>query len=168
MPPATARLVDEESIKPDSSSLLPVCASPSKSNPDYYYHWTHDAGVTLLEVSTRFNTTSDATEIATYKQKLSDYATFSRGIQAISSASGIRTAKSNMDGSAYTGSWCNPQRNGAATRALSLISFAHKLISEGSNVATYYDGQCPTSSVVMADLEYVANNWNADKNGCDI
>ncbi|KAJ1942354.1 hypothetical protein FBU59_003224, partial [Linderina macrospora] len=79
-------------ISPSGAAAGAVCASPSKSNPDYYYHWTRDAGVTLLEVSRWLNATSDATEISTYKKKLTDYATFSRGIQTISSAAGIGTA----------------------------------------------------------------------------
>ncbi|KAJ1947609.1 hypothetical protein FBU59_001859 [Linderina macrospora] len=155
-------------ISPSGAAAGSVQAAPSTSNPDYRYHWVRDAGITLYEVSGWLNSTSDSSAAAVYKKKLSDYATFSRTIQTVSSPSGLGTAKFNMDGTAYTGAWCNPQRDGAAMRAVSLISYARYLKSLGQDVSAYYDGKNPTSSVIKADLEYVANNWNADAQGCDI
>ncbi|ORX68759.1 Six-hairpin glycosidase [Linderina pennispora] len=155
-------------ISPSGASAGSVQAAPSTSNPDYRYHWVRDAGITLHEVSGWLNATSDSSAAAVYNKKLADYATFSRTIQTVSSPSGLGTAKFYMDGTAYTGPWCNPQRDGAAMRAVSLISYARYLKSQGKDVTQYYDGKSPTSSVIKADLEYVANNWNADSQGCDI
>ncbi|ORX65609.1 Six-hairpin glycosidase [Linderina pennispora] len=155
-------------ISPSGASAGSVQAAPSTSNPDYRYHWVRDAGITLHEVSGWLNATSDSSAAAVYNKKLADYATFSRTIQTVSSPSGLGTAKFYMDGTAYTGPWCNPQRDGAAMRAVSLISYARYLKSQGKDVTQYYDGKSPTNSVIKADLEYVANNWNADSQGCDI
>ncbi|ORX68760.1 hypothetical protein DL89DRAFT_318695 [Linderina pennispora] len=155
-------------ISPEGASPGAVGAAPSKSNPDYYYHWTHDAGTTLLEISTWLNGTSDASGSEVYSKKLADYANCSRSIQTIESPSGIGTAKFMMDGSAFTGAWCNPQRDGAAIRAISLISYARWLIEHSKDVSQYYDGKDPSESVIKGDLEYIASSWNADNNGCGI
>ncbi|KAJ1940550.1 hypothetical protein EC988_007002, partial [Linderina pennispora] len=165
---SVAKSIIIANISPSGAAAGSVAASPSWSNPDYYYYWTHDASVTLLEVSRWLNAISDASETSIYKQKLTDYATFSHSIQTINSASGIGATKFNIDSSAYTGGWCNPQCDGAAVCTLSLISFARKLKSGGANVTSYYDNKYPTASVIKADLKYVANYWNANNNGCNI
>ncbi|KAI8321648.1 Six-hairpin glycosidase [Martensiomyces pterosporus] len=155
-------------ISPSGGSPGSVAAATSKSSPDYFYHWVRDAGITLREVSVWLNATTDPSAAAAYSQKLQDYTTFSMTIQAAANSYGLGMAKFNMDGTPYTGGWCNPQRDGAAMRAVSFIGYARRLLSQGSDISKYYDGKYPSTSAIKADLEYVANNWNADTNGCDI
>ncbi|KAJ1956781.1 hypothetical protein EC988_001169 [Linderina pennispora] len=143
-------------ISPEGASPGAAAAAPSRSNPDYHYHWTRDTGITLLEISTWLNGASDASGSEMYSKKLADYADFSRSIQTIESPSGIGTAKFMMDGSAFTGAWCNLQRDGAAIRAISLISYACWLIKHSKGVSQYYDGKDPSESAIKTDLEYVA------------
>ncbi|KAJ2554332.1 hypothetical protein EV175_002620 [Coemansia sp. RSA 1933] len=99
---------------------------------------------------------------------MDDYTTFSRQLQTTSSVYGLGTAKYLMNGEPYTGAWCMPQRDGPAMRAVSLIGYARYLLARGENISIYYDSKLPTASIIKTDLEYVAANWDADSNNCDI
>src|SRR5690606_31052385 len=49
-----------------------------------------------------------------------------------------------------------------AVRATVLTAFANKLLDKGETAyvkALLYDGKHPTNSVIKADLEHVAHNW---------
>ncbi|KAI9504500.1 Six-hairpin glycosidase-like protein, partial [Coemansia spiralis] len=155
-------------ISPAGASAGAVAAATSTSNPNYWFHWTRDAGITLHEVSIWLNSTTDSATTDAYKQKLNDYSTFSRQLQTTSSTYGIGTAKYYMNGAPFTGAWCMPQRDSPAMRAVSLIGYARYLLSKGEDVSVYYDRKLPTTSIIKTDLEYVASNWNADNNNCDI
>ncbi|KAJ1664762.1 hypothetical protein EV178_003833 [Coemansia sp. RSA 1646] len=155
-------------ISPAGASAGAVAAATSQTNPDYWYNWVRDAGITLHEVSTWLNTTTDNSAADTYKIKLQAYTTFSRKLQTTSSTYGLGTAKYMMNGEPYTGAWCMPQRDGPAMRAVSFIGYARYLLAKGEDISVYYDGKLPTSSIVKTDLEYVAGTWDADSNNCDI
>lgn len=106
---------------------------------------------------------------------LRDYVNESQKLQHSNNPSGgyttggIGEPKFHVNGSPYTGGWGRPQNDGPAIRATVLIAFANKLIEKGetSYVKTrLYDGKLPTDSVIKADLEHVANNWQ--KNNFDL
>jgi glucoamylase len=150
-----------------------VIAAPSQT-PDYYYHWTRDAGITmdvvvdLYENAMLTGQTADATN---YLQILSDYTNFSRGTQLTTNLSGgpdglgLGEPKFNLNGTPFVGSWGRPQNDGAAIRAASLTRLAQDLISGG--IATnlqwvrqkLYDGQSPSQSVIKVDLDFLAQHW---------
>ncbi|KAJ2864033.1 hypothetical protein GGI22_001815 [Coemansia erecta] len=163
---AQARLL--ANISPAGASAGAVVAATSQSNPDYWYHWVRDAGITLREVSIWLTSTTDDSTANAYKQKFQVYTTFSRRLQTISSAYGLGTAKYLMDGEPYTGAWCMPQRDSPAMRAVSFIGYTRYLLANGEDISVYYDDKLPTSSIIKTDLEYVAANWDADNNSCDI
>ncbi|KAJ1728012.1 hypothetical protein LPJ72_005660 [Coemansia sp. Benny D160-2] len=169
---ASSRLLSN--ISPAGASAGAVAAATSRSNPDYWYHWVRDAGITLREVSIWLNATSTTNNnhatADVLNRKLEEYAEFSRYLQNTSSSSayGLGTAKYQMDGSPFTGPWCMPQQDGPAMRAVSLIGYVHYLLANGKDVSIYYDGKQPTSSIVKTDLDYVAANWSTDNNNCDI
>ncbi|KAJ1965048.1 hypothetical protein GGI12_001030 [Dipsacomyces acuminosporus] len=145
-------------ISPSGGAPGSVAAATSRSNPDYFYHWVRDAGITLREVSIWLNSTSDANTAAIYNQKFQEYTAFSLKIQAAPNPYGLGLAKYNMDGTPYTGPWCNYQSDSAAARALSFIGYARRLLAKGSDISAYYDGKYPSSSVIKADLEYSKYN----------
>lgn len=147
-----------------------IIASPSKSNPDYWYQWTRDSAMTfkvLLNDYLKGN--------ATLESYLRDYVNESQKLQHTENPSGnyytggIGEPKFYVDGRPYTGGWGRPQNDGPAIRATVLIAFANKLLEKGETTyvkTRLYDGKLPTDSVIKADLEHVANNWQ--KNNFDL
>jgi glucoamylase len=141
-----------------------VVASPSKVEPNYYFHWTRDAALTMQGVQDILEHESNPKLRQKLEQMLYDYVEFSRRNQLTPTLSiGYGEPKFNPDGSGYTGSWGRPQTDGPALRALALIRFARTLQKDPAKNNyirnQLYDSAFPTSSVVKADLEYVAHHW---------
>ncbi|KAI8871289.1 Six-hairpin glycosidase [Ramicandelaber brevisporus] len=152
-------------VSPPGGSAGSVQASPSRSQPDYFYHWVRDGALTVqLLVDLVQDSTTSATDRARFLQLINDNAVFSRKIQSTSVP--MDNAKFMMDSSPFTGPWCNPQRDGPALRATMLVHHAYYLRSQGKDISWLYDGKLPTNSVIKTDLEYVSHNWQQD--GCDI
>ncbi|RUP42781.1 glucoamylase [Jimgerdemannia flammicorona] len=151
-------------IQPSGTVSGCVIASPSKSNPDYYYHWVRDAAMTMKVVVDQYNTTraGDSTLVSMLK----NFVTFSRTGQTEYTRCGcLGEPKFHVDGTSYTGDWGRPQNDGPAIRATALIKFAYSYIAQTGDVAyvksKLYDSALPTYSVIKADLEYVAHNWQS-------
>lgn len=75
----------------------------------------------------------------------------------LANGSGLAEPKYNVNGSAFTGPWGRPQRDGPALRATSLIAYGNHLIAQGKK-STVKDNIWP---IVKNDLAYVAQYWNA-------
>lgn len=152
-----------QGISPSGGAAGSVMASPSKADPDYFYHWIRDAALTMREAfELRGNYPTQSTSV------LKDYTLFSRGNQTTKNPSGdewsggLGEPKFNMDGSAYWQPWGRPQNDGPALRALVLIDFATDLIKKGqlSWVNRYlYRAELPATTVIKTDLEYTSHHW---------
>ena len=138
-----------------------VVASPERVAPNYFFHWTRDAALTMSEVLDLYDR-SQSQNRARIKQMMYDYVDFSRANQQTVTLTGLGEPKFYPDGSAFNLGWCRPQNDGPALRAMTLTRFANRLLDEGD--AAYvrtrlYDAQIPTHSVIKADLEFVAHHW---------
>ncbi len=151
-----------QNISPRGTARGVVVASPSRTNPDYFYHWTRDGALVMDVVVDLYRFSRSVPEKKFYLTTLSDYIQFTRQNQITQTLTGLGEPKFNVDGSAFNGPWGRPQNDGPALRASALTKFAFQLISEGleSEVRrTLYDGSA--GSVIKADLEFVAHNWQA-------
>ena len=162
-------------ISPHDAAPGTVIASPERNikpngedGMNYYYHWVRDAALTMNTLQ------SLRTRISPAEQKYFDilmkqYAELSRTHQLTTLSSGPGTAKYNIDGTAYSKGWCNPQNDGPALRSLTLGRFANQLLQQGEQKyveSVLYRAEIPAHTVIKADLEYVAHNWrNID---CDL
>ncbi len=129
-----------------------VVASPSKNNPDYYFHWVRDASLVMQQVISFENSQS----------LMTDFAQFSRVNQLTQSQGNIGEPKFYVDGKAYDKPWGRPQNDGPALRAITLINFATKLLDENKQdlvIKYLYTNHLPAQSVIKADLEYVSHEW---------
>jgi glucoamylase len=80
---------------------------------------------------------------------------------------GLGEPKFMVDGSAFTGNWGRPQRDGPALRALTLMRYVRSYNSSNPELwtsspdylADLYSADLPANSVIKADLEYVSHNW---------
>lgn len=98
---------------------------------------------------------------ASLQEEITAYITAQAVLQTIDNPSGglstggLGEPKFNADGSAFTGSWGRPQRDGPALRATALITYAKWLVSNGYN-STATSLVWPIS---QNDLSYVAQYW---------
>ncbi len=144
-----------------------VAASPSKTHPDYYYHWVRDAALVMDEFVTLLEGLRDRSDRNQIKGILASYVTFSRGNQLTTNLSGgLGEPKFGMDGIPYPYEWARPQNDGPALRAIVMTRFAWSLLGEGRNLnhtwvrQNLYDGKLPSFTLLKNDLEYVSHHWS--------
>lgn len=150
-------------ISPSDGALGSVLASPSRKDPDYYFHWTRDAAL-VMEAVRFWQQQSDTPENvkASLLKTLKDYVGFSRKNQNTYTLTGLGEPKFYVDGRGYFEAWGRPQNDGPALRALTLVKMAQNLIKMGETgfVKTYlYNSSLPATTVIKTDLEYVAHHW---------
>jgi glucoamylase len=158
-PLAKAQLV-AAATRPDAAPGA-VIASPSRSNPDYYFHWVRDAAIAMDVILDLYRKGSSA-ERRTYRELLINYARFSRGNQKTPTLGGMGEPKFYVDGHAYDLPWGRPQNDGPALRAIALSRFATALLDEGDDqtvLRELYSAASPADSVIKADLEFVSHHW---------
>lgn len=142
-------------ISPAGTAKGAVVASPSKHEPDYWYHWVRDAALVMALVVDQYARTPSAELKAYYLNLIWEYVDFSRLNQTTPTPSGgPGEPKFHVDGSAFTGPWGRPQNDGPALRALTLIRFAQLLIEEGRPEEVKR-----LSSIIKYDLEFVSHHW---------
>jgi len=69
---------------------------------------------------------------------------------------GLGEPKFNIGGSAFTGSWGRPQRDGPALRSTAIITYANWLLAD-NNISYVTNTLWP---IIQLDLDYVAMWWN--------
>ncbi|KAF7185931.1 Glucoamylase [Pseudocercospora fuligena] len=144
--------------KASGASAGIIVASPSKSNPDYFYTWTRDAALTIKCLVDQFLSGGPSSLETT----IQDYVNAQVRLQTVSNPSGglcsggLGEPKFNVDGTQFTGAWGRPQRDGPALRATALIAYARYLLGKG-DTASVTNIIWP---VVQNDLSYVSQNWN--------
>lgn len=135
-----------------------VIASPSASNPNYLFTWTRDSALVFKTIIDRFTRGEDGT----LRTSIDQYIAAQASLQQVSNPSGsvstggLGEAKFNIDGSAFTGPWGRPQRDGPALRATALVTYANWLV-DNSNTSFVTSNIWP---VLKLDLDYVSIYWN--------
>ncbi len=144
-----------------------IIASPSRHEPDYYYHWTRDAALTMDAMLLPVRNGSSPKVTAEYAARAIKYLDFSLQTQRQESLSGSVESLRNLgepkyyvDGRPFDGPWGRPQADGPALRALTVLrllelakenrDFAQGLGSSGVTLA---------QEVVRRDLQYVLLRW---------
>jgi glucoamylase len=157
-----------DNINPAGTMKGTVIASPSRANPDYFYHWVRDAALvmnTVFEAALK-ETNQDRKE--TLFNVVYDYVARVKNNQLVSGFWNLGEPKYHVDGRAFTGPWGRPQHDGPGLRAITLINFANYLLNKGDAeyvASNLYSPVLPALSPIKQDLEYVAQHWN--KQGFD-
>ncbi|MBM4253482.1 MAG: hypothetical protein FJ146_16055 [Deltaproteobacteria bacterium] len=144
-----------------------VLASPSKTDPDYYYHWTRDAALTMATVSRIYATASDPAERSRLGDMMRNYALFVRGINDRPTQSGpvdayytnIGEPKYNVDGTPYDRPWGRPQTDGPALGAITLLKFLSISAAEDQQSFVGRDDVPVIKEVITQYLDYTAHHW---------
>ncbi|KAF8530546.1 glucoamylase [Hysterangium stoloniferum] len=135
-----------------------VIASPSATNPDYLFTWTRDSSLVFKALIDQYVSGQDTTLLG----QINNFITAEANLQQVTNPSGSITTgglaepKFNIDGSAFTGPWGRPQRDGPALRATAMITFGNFLLSQ-NNKTFVTQSLWP---IIQNDLNYVQNNWN--------
>ncbi|WP_016956059.1 glycoside hydrolase family 15 protein [Catenovulum agarivorans] len=149
-------------ISPADGERGAVLASPSRNNPNYYYHWVRDAARTMSEIA-KLNGLDKTNFKDQYYQLMVDYVEFSKINQTTPTVSNsLGEPKFYVTGQAFSGPWGRPQNDSPAQRALTLTRWANILLANGEQqyvTGILYDGQEPSFSLIKADLDFVANHW---------
>jgi glucoamylase len=151
------KTVIDNSTKPDVRPGM-VVASPSRSNPDYYFDWVRDTALTYRALIDYYEIKKDPK----IKKMIMTWIDAEAYRQNQPTFTGLGEPKYFIDGSGYTGGWGRPQNDGPALRAISMIKFARMLLKEGNQdfvVRVLYSGVIPANSVIKKDLEYTAHHW---------
>jgi glucoamylase len=154
----SVKTVIANATRPDVKPGM-VVASPSRSEPNYYYDWVRDTALTMRALVDYYELKGDAG----IKKMIFTWIDAEIYRQNLPTLSGLGEPKYFIDGSGYTGPWGRPQNDGPALRALTMIKFARMLLKEGNTdfvVKKLYHGVLPADSVIKKDLEYTAHHWS--------
>lgn len=146
-------------ISPEGTLPGTVVASPSKSNPNYFYHWIRDAGLVMNRLTDLYLASKNSKDKSRYLAELKNFARVTRIHQQHEL---LGEVKFYPNGLAFTGPWGRPQNDGPAIRAIALIRLASILLSKGQTdwVREHlYGGEFPATSVIKKDLEYISHHW---------
>ncbi|MEZ4815793.1 MAG: glycoside hydrolase family 15 protein [Bdellovibrionota bacterium] len=140
-----------------------VIASPSRSSPDYFYHWTRDAALTHEGLFSLYEYTDDvnlkerilnlAKDWIAFEIKTQSHAEYAEG--------GLGEPRFHVNGEVNTAEWGRPQNDGPAARAITMSLWALKFLDEGEGTYvrdTLYH-PLPAKTPIKMDLEYVAKHW---------
>lgn len=151
----------KRAISPADGLPGAILASPSRTKPDYYYHWTRDAALVTMGVVRECRTRP--LEADWCRATLIDLIEFARLIQRSNALTGAGEPKFYVDGRPYDLPWGRPQTDGPALRAIAFIELANQWLDAGDEREVrrrLYGGEgLPARTPVKVDLEYVAHNW---------
>jgi glucoamylase len=156
-----------KNISPADGVRGSIIAAPSRSNPDYYYHWVRDAALVTesllnLYVDPRYNNSPLKAQIRSF---LVDHMKFNSKIQISGhSANGLGEPKFWVSGLPFLGPWGRPQNDGPALRSINHVRILDIVLREkwpeaGQLVPFLYAATIPADSLIKRDTEFVAHHW---------
>ncbi len=140
-----------KNISSEGTAPGTVIASPSKNNPNYYFHWIRDAALTIDQVILLYASEKEENN-SIYLKRIQEFIQLSELQQNEPSPMGLGEPRYLVSGQVDTTPWSRPQSDGPALRALALMRFL-KLRPMND---VYYSR---TAKVIKRDLQYVILNW---------
>src|SRR3989344_2999289 len=113
-----------ENISPLGAARGVILASPSRQDPDYYFHWIRDSALVVDALS--LFAAERAGEYS-WRQTFVDYVAFSRQLQSTQTLTGLGEPRFNVDGTAFNGNSARPQNDGPPLPVLPLLRGAGRL-----------------------------------------
>lgn len=120
-----------ENIKSDGCAKGIVIASPSKGDPNYFYHWVRDSAIIIRALLKEYISNDDNLNL---KEVILDYVNTEIELQNLDTLGGLGEPKFNVDKTAFNDNWGRPQNDGPALRALTFIEILESDILDNSNI----------------------------------
>lgn len=140
-----------------------VVASPSRSDPDYFYHWARDAALTMKAIADlAYDAATPASLRSELLKRLDRWLVWESNLQLQQKLTGLGEPRFNLDGTTNVAPWGRPQNDGPALRAVTAIKVAQEWIREGRIAEVrqrLYAPVLPANTLIKRDLEYVAHHW---------
>lgn len=157
-------------VSPPGAKPGAIIASPSRSNPDYYFHWVRDSAIAIRAILYLYETSRDPEARRGYLETLMHFVDFSALVQqtARELPVGLGLAKFTVEGRPAP-ERTEPQDDGPAIRAIEMIRFANLLLQEGRGDVVrdrLYRAELPAETVIKRDLEYVSHRVDQTSFDC--
>jgi glucoamylase len=144
-----------------------IVASPSKENPDYYYHWTRDAALTILLLIRLL----DKEEYNSYYNILRSYiqSYINNEISIIKKLNleDYGEPKFYVNREKYDKNWGRPQNDGPAIRSYALVEYAFHLISKKETELLKPIFNYNHNGLIDKDLEFLLD-YSINKTSFDL
>ena len=144
-----------------------IVASPSKENPDYYYHWTRDAALTILLLIRLL----DKEEYNSYYNILRSYiqSYINNEISIIKKLNleDYGEPKFYVNREKYDKNWGRPQNDGPAIRSYALVEYAFHLISKKETELLKPIFNYNHTGLIDKDLEFLLD-YSINKTSFDL
>ncbi|MBL7669405.1 MAG: glycoside hydrolase family 15 protein [Bdellovibrionaceae bacterium] len=157
-----------KNFSPQGASRGIVIASPSRHEPDYYFHWVRDAAISYDVALQIYSDSNDGGIRSSLRDFSFDYVYLNQRIQNDSRAmTGLGEPKFYVDGSPYGfrfSDWGRPQNDGPALRAINYVMLYQTVVRENwaerdRLLPLIYDSTYPSNALLKKDLEFVARHW---------
>lgn len=157
-------------VSPPGAKPGAIIASPSRSNPNYYFHWVRDSGIAIRAILFLYETSRDPEARRGYLDAMMNFVDFSALVQqtARELPVGLGVAKFTVEGRPSP-ERTEPQDDGPALRAIELTRLAVILLKEGRGDVVrdkLYRAELPAETVIKRDLEYVAHRVDQTSYDC--
>jgi len=140
-----------------------VVASPSQTDPDYYYDWVRDTSLTMKAVvQLAYDSSTPASTRSDLLARIDRWINWELNLQVVPKLTDLGEPKFYVTGSADNEPWGRPQNDGPALRALTAMLVANQWINQGRLAdvqARLYKNELPATTLIKRDLEYVAHHW---------
>lgn len=100
-----------------------IIASPSKENPNYFYHWVRDSAIIMKVIIMEYEKTKELK----YIDIMLKYIDCEYKLMKLFTLSGLGEPKFNTDLSCFNEMWWRPQNDGPVLRGIMLIKIANIL-----------------------------------------
>lgn len=124
-------------------------ASPSTNNPDYVYHWTRDAALTIRVIIDKYKKTKESK----YFQILIKYVSCEHELQQLRTKGGLGEPKYNVERRSFDEDWGRPQNDGSALRGLAMLQILPFLDDEYASIAKKL-----VIPMIKNDVDYMSSN----------
>jgi len=144
-----------------------IVASPSKENPDYYYHWTRDAALTILLFIRLLNNEEYFSYYNILRSYIQSYINNEISITKKINFEDYGEPKFYVNREKYDKNWGRPQNDGPAIRSYVLVEYAFHLINKNETellkpIFNYY-----RNGLIDNDLEFLLN-YSVNKTSFDL
>jgi len=145
----------------EHSEIIPGCiiASPSKNDPDYFYHWARDSALTCSTILKILNWSYlDPNHKLRFEKVLHNYILFEKHF--IKCNYNLGEPKYHVDGRLFTEPWGRPQNDGPALKILLSVNLYKYFYSNKMLLEKLYNKDISKPSIIKSNLEYLCNNYN--------